>query len=377
MPVHVSAVGVGRFGKRAEPLIDLLNEAGEKALEALGKKPVDLLIVGNMAASSLGGSENLTAALADRLGLLEASGYRAEAASASGAAAFHAGVLAILGGSFERALVVAGEKMTALSNPEVAQVLARSLAPEETAAGATMPSLAALVTRSYLERFEIPERAIDEVSVEAREAASRNPMAQFNRPVTREEVAESRPIAPPLRLLHCSAVSDGAAAVVLERGSGPATVLGMGQGFDHLRLADREELTGFRATRLAAQRAYEAARLNRKDLAFAELHDAFAPFAFIDLEDIGIAGAGEAPEWFAKGWTRAGGRFPVNPSGGLLGRGHPVGASGLVQLAEVARQLLGEAGAMQLPGSLRVGLAQSIGGLASHNFVTILGGKAP
>jgi acetyl-CoA C-acetyltransferase len=374
--VHVQATGISRFGKRAESLVELLAEAGTQALEGVGRKPIDCLIVGNMAAGSLGGEENLTARVADRLGLDAASGFRVETASASGAAAFHAGAGLVAGGTAERALVLAGEKMTSLPTDQVAAVLARSLAPSEMAIGATMPALAAIVAQIYLQRYNLSPDAMDAVTVAARAAAARNPNAQFQVGVTSAEVAGSRPIALPLRLLHCSAISDGAAAVVLERGRGEASVLGLGQGRDALATVDRSDITSFRATRTAAQRAYEMAHLNRKQIAFAELHDAFAPFALIDLEDIGICGPGEAAQWFASGATAPAGRFPVNVSGGLLGRGHPVGASGLVQIVEVARQLRGEAGPLQLDRRPGTGLAQSIGGLASHNFVTILGKEA-
>ncbi len=377
MTAHVIAVGVAPFGKRPEPLVDLLSEAGAAALEGVGRKTIDLLVVGSMAAGPLAGVENVTAQLADRLGLDTAAGYRIEAASASGAAAFQAAANAVLAGTADRVLVVAGEKMTGRTTSEVAEVLGRSLAPAEQAVGATMPALAGLVAQRYLEHYGYPDAVMDAVSVQARANAVHNPSAQFRTPVTAEEVRSSRLIAAPLRLLHCAAVSDGAAALVLERGRGPATVLGMGQGFDSLMLADRTDLLGFRATRTAAARAYERAHLTRKEVAFAELHDAFAPFAFLDLEDIGVCGPGEAPQWFLEGRTAPDGRFPVNPSGGLLGRGHPVGASGLVQIVEVARQLRGEAGARALPSRPAVGLAQSIGGLAAHNFVAILGEGGP
>ena len=373
MTAHLTATGIARFGRRSEGLVDLMAEAGRAALDGIGRKPVDLLVVGNMAAGALNDVENLAPRLADRLGLDAAGAYRVEAASASGAAAAHAAIASVLSGLSRRALVIAGEKMTDRPTPEVAQVLARSLAPSESASGATMPGLAALVSQAYLARHGLDASALTAVTVQARENSSRNPSAQFTTPVRSEEVESSRPVALPLRLLHCAAISDGAAAVVVERGKGPATVLGIGQGLDNLMLVDRADWTSFRATRIAAQRAYEMARMTRKEVQFAELHDAFAPFACIDLEDIGACGSGEGPGWFARGWTATGGRFPVNPSGGCLGRGHPVGASGLVQVAEVARQLLGEAGPLQLPQRPRVGLAQSIGGLASHNFVTILG----
>jgi acetyl-CoA C-acetyltransferase len=373
MKVAVTATGVGRFGKRKETLLELLCEAGREALDGLGRKPVDVLVVAHMAGGSLAGVENTVAKVADRLGLDAGAGFRVESASASGAAAFHAAVDLVRSGQYRRALVVAGEKMTDLPNAEVAKILAASLAPSESAHGATMPALAALVAGRYLERYDLPEEALDAVTVAARSAAAHNPNAQFPKPVSAAEVRESRAIALPLRLLHCSAVSDGAAAVVVEAGHGAAGVLGLGQATDHVELVERPDLTSFRATRVAAQRAYEMARQTRKEVDFAELHDAFAPFAIIDLEDIGAVGAGEGAEWFRTGATAPDGRFPVNPSGGILGRGHPVGASGLVQIAEVARQLRGEAGAMALPKLPQRGLAQSIGGLGSHDFVTILG----
>ncbi|MCI4331950.1 MAG: thiolase family protein [Thermoplasmata archaeon] len=377
MTVRVVADAVGRFGKRPESLLELMTEAAELATEQTGRKTIDLLVVGHMAGGTLAEAENTTSQLADRLGLEQASGFRVEAASATGAAAFHAAAQAIASGAFERALVVAAEKMTGRSTAEVAKLLSRSLAPAEQAVGATMPGLAALVAQRVALRSPEAPLAWAHVSVQARACAASNPQAHFREPVTVPQVDASRPIALPLRLLHCSAVSDGAAAVVLERGEGPAQVLGLGEGFDSLSIGDRADLTSFRATRVAAQRAYEAARLTRKSVEFAELHDAFAPFALIDLEDVAICGPGEAGEWFTRGWTSPEGRFPVNPSGGLLGRGHPVGASGLAQIAEVSRQLRGESGPRSLPKRPRIGLAQSIGGLATHNFVTILGGSAP
>ncbi|HYK92642.1 MAG TPA: thiolase family protein [Thermoplasmata archaeon] len=374
MTVRVSATGLIQFGKRPEPLDELLAAAGAGALESLGRKPVDHLFVGTMAGGSLAGLESLTARVADRLGLVEsAAGYRVEAASATGAAVFHAAVAAVAAGHSDRSLVVAGERMTGLSTADVTAVLARSLATSEERAGATMPALAALIAQRYLDRFSVDPGALDAVTVQFRESASRNPYAQFRAPVTAEEVATSRPVAPPLRLLHCAAISDGAAAAVVERASGPAEVRGIGEGFDSLAVVDRSELTSFRATRVAAQRAYEMGHLTRKEIDLAEVHDAFAPFALIDLEDLGFCGPGEAPGWFTRGWTGRDGRLPVNPSGGILGRGHPVGASGLAAIISGVDQLAGTAGPLEVARRPRVVLAQSIGGMASHNFVTILG----
>lgn len=370
MTVQVAAVGIGTFGRRTEPLVELLAEAAESALAGVGRGAVDLLVVGTMAAGALADSENLTAALADRLGLEGAVGHRVEAASATGAAAFHAGVAAIAGGSARRVLVVAGEKMTDRSTPEVTRQLARSLAPEEWAAGATMPGLAALVAQTYLDRYAQTPNVFDAVTVAARAAGARNPAAHLQRAVTADEVSASPPVALPLRRFHCAPISDGAAAAVLEPGPGAVEVVGLGEAFDALRLGERTETTTFRATRLAARQAYEASTLTRKSIDVAEVHDAFAPFALFDVEDLGFVGPGEGGRLFL------GAQRPpspaINPSGGLLARGHPVGASGLAQIVEIVRQLTGAAGDHQVGGSPHVGLAQSIGGLAAHNFVTIV-----
>ncbi len=376
MNVHVSAVGVGRFGKRSEGWLDLAAEAATLALDGLGRKPVDLLVVGSMLTGAVNALESTVPRLASRIGMESTSGLRVEAASATGAAAFQAAVLAIESGRHERALVVAAEKMTDHPTADLTRALASSLHPSEAAVGATMPGLAALVAQRYSARYGVPPSVYDAVSVHMRRGAARNPNAQFRTPVTLEGVAESRPVAMPLRLLHCGAISDGAVAVVVEKGAGPASVLGFGQGLDAMRFIDRVDSTSFAATRVAAKRAYEMARITRKEIDVVELHDAFAPFALIDLEDLGFCGPGEAGTWFTEGWVAPEGRLPINPSGGILGRGHPVGASGLAEIAEVAGQLRGEAGDRALPRPPRVGLAQSIGGLASHNFVTILGREA-
>jgi len=373
MSVQVSAIGFARFGKRPEGLVELAAESANRALEGIGRRPIDLLVVGTMLDHGPRGPASILPTLASRLGLEAAAGYRVDGASATGAMAFQHAVLALESGRFERALVVAAEKMTDRPTAELTGEIAGSLHASEVAAGATLPALAALITQRYLERYGGSTASLDAVSVHARAMAARNPNAQFREEVTREGVAASRPIALPLRLLHCSAISDGAVAVVLERGDGPATVRGFGQGFDAVRIVDRSDLTTSTATRVAAQRAYESARLTRREIEVAEVHDAFAPFALLHLEDLGFCGPGESAEWFEKGWVAPDGRLPVNPSGGLIGRGHPIGATGLAAIAEVALQLRAEAAGHAIAHVPRVGLAQSVGGIASQNWVTILG----
>ena len=374
MTLHVASVGMGRFGKRPEGLIALASEAANLALEGVGRKPIDLLVVGSMFAHGPHGREALLPRLVGSLGLETASGFRVDSSSGTGAMAFHTAAFALETGRYERALVVAAEKMTDRSTAETTKDLSAALHMSEVAAGATMPGLAALVTSRYLEHYRLSTEICDLTAVHARSMAARNPNAHFQKAVTAEEVASSRPVALPLRLLHCSAISDGATAVVLEKGTGPATVLGLGQGFDALRLVDREELSSFAATRVAARIAYEAARLTRKEVNIVEVHDAFSPFLLMHLEDLGFCGPGEAPKWFEQGWVGLDGRLPVNPSGGVVGRGHPIAASGLAAIGEVALQLRGEAGPHSVATRPKVGLAHAVSGIGSHNFVTILGG---
>jgi acetyl-CoA C-acetyltransferase len=373
MNVRVASVGVGRFGKRSEGLVDLAAEAAGLALEGIGRKPVDLLVVGTMLAHGPSGAFPVLPRLAGRLGLESATGLRVEAASATGAMAFHTAVAAVETGRATRALVVAAEKMTDRPTPELTGELAAALHESEVASGATMVGLGAIVSSRYLQRHGLDPAVVALPTVHDRARAALNPQAHLASPVTAAEVGASRPVALPLRLLHCAPISDGAAAVVVERGRGPATVLGLGQGFDALRLIDRSDLTTFLATRLAARRAYEEAKMTRKNVGVVELHDAFAPLAFLHLEDLGFCGPGEGPGWYERGWVAPDGRLPVNPGGGLLGRGHPVAASGLAGIAEVASQLRGEAGPRAVARPPKVGLAHSMAGLGVQNFVTLLG----
>ena len=205
MTVHISSVGMGRFGKRPEGLIDLAAEAAGLALEGVGRKPIDLLVAGSMFAQGPQGREALLPRLVGRLGLESAAGFRVDSSSGTGGMAFHNAVLALETGRFERALVVAAEKMTDRSTAEITKDLAASLHMSEVAAGATTPGLAAIVTQRYLQRYGLTPVVCDLATVHARSMAVANPNAHFQKAVTAEDVASSRPVALPLRLLHCSA----------------------------------------------------------------------------------------------------------------------------------------------------------------------------
>jgi acetyl-CoA acetyltransferase len=233
-----------------------------------------------------------------------------------------------------------------------------------------MPALAGLITRALFGRHGVGEREIAQVAVKNHANAARNPYAHFPEPVTVEQVMASRMVADPLRLLHCCPISDGAAAVVLTAERTRVRVAGIGQGMEALAVRQRPSLTSFRATQAAAKEAFAMAGFTAARVDFAEIHDAFAPFELISLEDIGLVPPGKAGRATLDGDTALDGRLPVNPSGGLKARGHPLAATGLAQIVECVWQLIGSADGRQLDA--RVALAHSIGGLATNNWVTLL-----
>jgi acetyl-CoA C-acetyltransferase len=233
-----------------------------------------------------------------------------------------------------------------------------------------MPALAGLVTRALMARQGVTERDLAQVAVKNHGNAARNPYAHFREPVTADEVMASRMVAEPLRLLHCCPISDGAAAVVLTAERTRVRIAGIGHGADTLALRHRRELTSFSATQRAARAAYAMAGVGPASVDFAEVHDAFVSFELIALEDLALVPPGKSARVTLDGDTALDGRLPVNPSGGLKARGHPLAATGLAQIVECVWQLTGRAEGRQVEGG--VALAHSIGGLATNNWVTIL-----
>jgi acetyl-CoA acetyltransferase len=219
-------------------------------------------------------------------------------------------------------------------------------------------------------RHAVSERELAQVAVKNHAHAARNPYAHFREPVTVEQVQNSRIVADPLRLLHCCPISDGAAAVVLTAKRGPVRIAGIGQGTDTLAVRHRDELTHFKATRIAARGAFAMAGFGPARVDFAEVHDAFASFELIALEDLGLVPPGKAGRATLDGETALDGRLPINPSGGLKARGHPLAATGIAQIVECVWQLTGRAQGRLVSG--RIALAHSIGGLATNNWVTLL-----
>lgn len=359
-----------RVGRRSEPLQELMAEASHAALAMAGLEAPDAIVVAAMNPEEFLGDGNFASNVATHMGFAEVPAMRIETATSSGAAAFYAGFAQAAAGLRERVLVVGGEKMTHLPTPRVSELIGRSIDPYERSYGATMPALAGLVARALIARHGNGLREIAQVAVKNHANALRNPCAHFQEAVTLEAVMESRLIADPLRLLHCCPISDGAAAVVLTAERAGVRVAGIGQGTDTLAVRHRADLTSFQATRAAARAAFAMAGVGPERVEVAEVHDAFTPFELIALEDLGLVPPGKAGRATLDGETALDGRLPVNPSGGLKARGHPLAATGLAQIVECVWQLTGCAGERQVDA--RVALAHSIGGLATNNWVTVL-----
>jgi len=377
MGVYVDGVGMVPFGKHPQrSLVSLMVEAAQQALRKSRRPEVEALFVGAMNPEEFTGEGNVAAAVADALELAGLPSIRVETASSSGAAALAAGFCAVASGAYSSVLVMAGEKMTHLPTPRVTRILAEVIEGYERNSGASMVALAAMVTQAYAHKWGVShkklERILCRIALKNHHNGVFNPYAQFRKEITEEQYFNSRMISYPLRLYDCAPITDGAAAVVITREKGNVKITGVGQGSDTLAVRHRVYLHTFAACRTAAVRAYAMAQRGPKDVNLAEVHDAFTCFEIIGAEDLGLLEEGKGWKAVDKGKTDVDGEIPINPSGGLKARGHPVGASGLAQAVEIVRQLRGDVDPkLQVKGA-RVGLLHSIGGLANNNTVVIL-----
>ena len=369
--VYVGGVTLTQFGKDTRSLGEIFCEATQRALA--NNEHVDALYLGVMNPEEFTGDSNIASLIADAVGLTGLPATRVETASSAGAAALMAAFQAIASGYYERVLVLAGEKMTHLSTSATTRILAEVIDPRERLCGATMPALAAMITEKYRQKFRLSDTRLENIlcSIALKNHANgvKNPSAQFQRAISRDTYLGSKFVATPLRLYDCAPITDGAAAVVLTREPTDVLLSGVGQGTGVLSLQDRQVFTSFPSTQIAAARAYAMANTGPKGIDFAEVHDAFTPFEIISTEDLGFFPPGKGGDAAFEEKTTLEGTLPINPSGGLKARGHPVGASGLAQVVEVTKTLRGE---RPWRREFRRGLTQSTGGLGTNNFVTIL-----
>ena len=375
MKVNIAGAATTKFGElwRRSPR-DLIKEAASNALEQAKIKPsrVEAVFVGNMLSSALGNQDHLGAFFAEELGMPVAA-MKIEGACASGGLAIHAGVMAIQSGLYETVLVLGVEKMTDHSPEEVAQMLMGAGTDAEREAGATFPGLYAIMARCHMQKYGTTEEEMAQVAVKNHYHASLNSHAQFVFPVTLEKVMKSPKVADPLKLLDCSPITDGAAAVILTKiKNNEVNIIASAVATDTLGLSEREDLTGLKAVRVASQKAYQMAGISPKEIDVAEVHDCFTIAEIMAMEDLGFFEKGKAARAITSGKTKLGGSGPiVNTSGGLKACGHPVGATGVKQIVEIYNQLKGIAGRKQVEGA-KIGLTHNVGGSGATAVVHIL-----
>ena len=364
------------FGRHhQQSLVSLLTEAARKAIEDDGGREVDCVVVGVMNPEEFCGEGNIAAAVVNSLGLPGVPAMRVETASSSGASVLEAAFWAVASGQFRRVLAVAGEKMTHLPTPTVTRILAEVIEPYERNAGASMVALAAMVTQAYAHAAHISikrlESVLCKIAVKNHHYGAQNPYAQFQKEITEEQYYNSRQVSFPLRLYDCSPITDGAAAMILTSENRNVKLTGIGHGTDTLAVRHRLNLHSFAAARIAAKKAYAMANRDPRDICFAEVHDAFTCFEVIGAEDLGLLEEKKGWKSVERGETELDGKIPINISGGLKSRGHPVGGSGLAQAVEVVWQIRGEVAPERQVENPHIGMTHSIGGLANNNVVAI------
>lgn len=399
--VYIAGVGLTKVdltGKVFGSVFDLFQDAFQSAVERSSVRDFDAIQVGIMDSEEFEGRANIAAKIADRLGLMGVPAVRSETASSTGAAAFHEACYKIRSGAADHVLVIAGERMKTVTTADATRIMSKTVDPVERRFGFTMPSLIALVTQAFFEELGI--RGADRADVLARlmnrahALGADNPLAAFTgrrEPLAAYyDAAKNLPVATPLHRKDCSPICDGAAAVVLTAEPQEVRVAGLGAATDTSSLLDREELGHLDATRRAAARAYyEAGIRDVRALSglCCELHDAFNSLLPINAVDLGLFEPGEVIDAligsargdalpldpYANPACGPRGRVPVNMSGGLKSRGHPVGGTGLFQLSELWLQMVREFPNPEAQVSdARVGLSHSIGGPGNNVYVTLI-----
>lgn len=380
MRVAVVGVGCTKLGEHwMKSLRDLSTEAGALALKDanIDGKDIQALYIGNMSAGRFIGQEHLGALAVDQAGLTPIPATRCESACASGALAFRKAYLSILSGEYDIVMVGGAEKMTDIKGSgAIATLMGAGDQEWESAIGLTFVGLYALMARAYMEKYGLTREELALVPVKNHRHGLSNPHAQFHCEITVDDVLKSPMIADPLRLLDCSPITDGAAAVILasekaaKKFENPVWVLGSGQASDTLALHSRKSLTEIPSTQIAARKAYKQAGVKPDNIDVAEVHDCFSIAEILAYEDLGFAEKGKGKELLLNKEVMIGGRIPVNTDGGLK-MGHPVGATGIKQIVEIVKQLRGEA--YNQVKNAKIGLTHNIGGSGASCLVHIFG----
>jgi len=398
--VALVGAGMSKFGAFADKTSrDLFAEAFQSMVKSVDKgvdaKDIEAVYVGNFSSDLFEGQGHVAPIMADWVGLVPKPATRVEDACASGGVAIREGILGIASGLYDVVLVGGTEKMSALPTERVTDTLAAASDAEyEASCGFTFPGLYAAIATAYMAKYGATPEHFMKVGIKNHNNGALNPKAQFNKsikdlmnariekakqkgepvPAWREELdflkdPKANPIvAWPMRLFDCSPITDGAACILLvaedfakKFSDKPIHIVGTGQGSDHA-LHEREDMTYIQAARVAAQQAYDMAGVGPEDIQIAEVHDCFTIAELLAIEDLGFFKPGEGYKATEKGLTARTGTKPINTSGGLKSKGHPVGASGVAQVVEIWHQMRGEAGPRQVPGKeIRLALTHNVG----------------
>ncbi len=376
----IIGVGQSKFGKRSDAsLRELAFEAYTQAIDDAGIDPttIDASLV--CSATHYDKQRSPAGVVAEYLRLNPQPTFNVEAACASSAVGLRTAWALVTSKLHNTIAVIGVQKMTELSNDEIQELMGRAGdVMWESPFGTTMPAYYAMYASAHMARYKTTEEDMARVTVKNRMYGAKNPNAMFQKPVTVEEVLKSRMVSAPLKLFDCCANADGAACLIVsnaekaKKAEKPVWIAGLGLASSPMSLAGRKgPLTSFEVTKNAAKSAYEMAKVGPKDVDVAEVHDSFSITELLNYEDLGFAEPGKGASLLKRHETELSGKIPVNVDGGLLSKGHPVGATGASQLVTLVKQLRGEAGALQVDNA-KLGLAQNIGGIGMYAAVSLL-----
>jgi len=371
--VSIVSAGLSKFGKREgmygrEIFAEAVKEAFERSPNLNPKRDIEALFVGHMG-ESFEHQGHTAPTLLDWAGLLPIPATRIESACSSSGAALRCGIFAVLSGLHDIVMVGGVEKMTHRSTSDVTEFLAMaSDFPFEQWHGMTFPGLYALMATAHMHRYGTTEEQMAMVAVKNHHNGALNPKAHMQKEITLEKAMSSRMIAWPLKLYDCSLITDGASCLVLTKPElarkfteTPVHIVGSGQASDAIGLYEREDFTTLKAAKLAAREAYRMAKIESRKVDVTEIHDCFTIAEIIAYEDLGFCKPGKGGDLAEKGTTTIEGEIPVNTSGGLKSKGHPVGATGTAQAYEIYLQLTEQAERRQVKGA-EIGLTHNVGG---------------
>ncbi len=377
--VCVLGAGSTKYGKLQDSITDITIQASVEAIESAGIEPKE--IKAGYISNVFGVADkqvHLGPVIMSNLGIAERPSLSIESACGSGSVSFREAFANVAAGFYDAVLVTGVEKVTHTGTEWTTTYFSYcSDFFYEGQAGASFPGLFASMARAYLTEFKATEEDFARVAVKNHENGLLNPKAHLRKKITIDDVMNSAVVASPLKLYDCCPFSDGASSVILcsekfakEHGNNYVKVIGSGRGGSPAALQGREHMTTIPSTKIAAEAAYKMAGITAKDIDFAEVHDCFTIAEIIDTEDLGFFEKGKGVEAVREGRTKRDGEIPINPSGGLKSKGHPIGATGVGQVAEVFEQLTGKAGERTVKDA-RIGLTHNFGATGASCAVHI------